>query len=241
MLGSDPHNLNPHNCITHGPTVFLISISHRSVRGLTDSTGLLVNMYEYDPFGNIVDLEERVTNPYTFIGQWGVRKLSQSKGLYYMRARYYNSEHGRFLTVDPFGLSGKSSNLYIYAGNNPIEGIDPRGTTPFAVAAGLILAGAIVNPIVYILQEGDKWTVGGAIASSFSGAVIGAQASVYVLGGAPKFIVGAISGAKNYFVNSLITGKPLKLSDFIQETVVGGIVGVIPWTAGIWGRSKPSK
>ena len=40
--------------------------------------------------------------------------------------RYYDPEIGRYLTRDPIGY-GDGLNVYIYVGNNPINGIDPQG------------------------------------------------------------------------------------------------------------------
>jgi RHS repeat-associated protein len=50
--------------------------------------------------------------------------------LYYMRARYYDSTTGRFISWDPLGenlLDVKSLNLYHYAAQNPLGFIDPMG------------------------------------------------------------------------------------------------------------------
>ena len=44
----------------------------------------------------------------------------------YMRARYYDSELGRFINQDPIGLRG-GMNLYAYVGNNPLNFVDPSG------------------------------------------------------------------------------------------------------------------
>ena len=51
-------------------------------------------------------------------------------GLYYLRARYYNQVTGRFLSRDP--EDGKASDpaslhKYLYAGGDPVNGIDPTG------------------------------------------------------------------------------------------------------------------
>lgn len=47
-------------------------------------------------------------------------------GLYYFRARYYSPELRRFISEDPIGLAG-GVNPYMYAGNDPINSVDPTG------------------------------------------------------------------------------------------------------------------
>lgn len=52
-------------------------------------------------------------------------------GLTYMQARYYDPLIGRFLSVDPVGFTEGGPmyhNRYAYAGNDPINAIDPSGT-----------------------------------------------------------------------------------------------------------------
>jgi RHS repeat-associated protein len=53
--------------------------------------------------------------------------MTEPNGLYYMKARYYDSEVGRFISEDPLGFEGGSLNLYVYAANNPIMFMDPTG------------------------------------------------------------------------------------------------------------------
>jgi RHS repeat-associated protein len=63
-----------------------------------------------------------VTNPFQYTG----RELDTETSLYYYRARYYDSQPGRFLNGDPLGF-GQGVNFYAYVANNPITWIDPTG------------------------------------------------------------------------------------------------------------------
>ncbi|MEN8250695.1 MAG: RHS repeat-associated core domain-containing protein, partial [Bacteroidota bacterium] len=47
-------------------------------------------------------------------------------GLYYNWNRCYDPSTGRYITADPIGLAG-GLNLYLYAGGNPVNAIDPEG------------------------------------------------------------------------------------------------------------------
>jgi RHS repeat-associated protein len=48
--------------------------------------------------------------------------------LYYLRARYYDSTTGQFLSVDPMVDSTLSP--YAYVAGNPLNGSDPTGLSP---------------------------------------------------------------------------------------------------------------
>ncbi len=96
-----------------------------STIALTDSGQNMVNKYSYDSFGNIATNQvENVPQPFKFVGQYGV--MTEPNGFYYMRARYYDPEVGRFISEDPIGFEG-GINLYAYASNNPLLLIDPLG------------------------------------------------------------------------------------------------------------------
>lgn len=100
-----------------------------STIAITDDAEAIVNTYAYDPFGKITDWQEEVGQPFTFVGQYGV--MMEPDGFYYMRARYYDPQVGRFISEDPIGLEGGDVNLYVYAGNNPVNLIDPSGKAAF--------------------------------------------------------------------------------------------------------------
>ncbi|MBI5189203.1 MAG: RHS repeat-associated core domain-containing protein [Nitrospirae bacterium] len=92
---------------------------------LTDEAQSIVNKYSYDPFGNVGTQVEAIAQPFKYVGQFGV--MSESNGFYYMRARYYDPQVGRFISEDPLGFGGGDLNLMAYVWNNPVYGIDPFG------------------------------------------------------------------------------------------------------------------
>lgn len=96
-----------------------------STMAMTNASQTMVNRYAYDPFGNIVNRQETVSQPFTFVGRFGV--MTEPNGFYYMRARYYDPKVGRFISEDPIGFDGGDVNLYAYVLNNPVMGIDPSG------------------------------------------------------------------------------------------------------------------
>jgi RHS repeat-associated protein len=56
-------------------------------------------------------------------------------GLYYLRARYYNPNTGRFMSRDPEdgkAADPKSLHKYLYAGGDPVNGWDPTGRSDLA-------------------------------------------------------------------------------------------------------------
>ncbi|BCO31664.1 hypothetical protein TspCOW1_17670 [Thiohalobacter sp. COW1] len=120
-----------------------------STVAITDADEAIVNAYSYRPYGRVAERSEAVPQPFTYVGQYGV--MEEAAGLYYMRARYYDAEVGRFISEDPIGFEG-GLNLYAYVGGNPIIGVDPEGTycVPCAVWAGraVMTAGRAAAPHV---------------------------------------------------------------------------------------------
>ena len=109
-------------------------------------------------------------------------------GLDMLGARVYDSPSRRFLSTDPkAAIAGSSwfADVYAYAGNNPLEYVDPRGERPMTVA----------DYRKYQSQEGERFmqqslrflALVGVIGSLFI-----APTSILLAGG-----VGFISGAAN--------------------------------------------
>ncbi len=96
-----------------------------STVAITDQSQNMVNKYAYTPFGRLANEQETFSQPFKFVGRYGI--MAESNGLFYMRARYFDAETGRFISEDPIGFAGGDFNLYAYVGNNPVLLIDPLG------------------------------------------------------------------------------------------------------------------
>ena len=90
-----------------------------STTDLRDEDGDAVADYTYDVFGAILDQSGSSPNEFTFTGE----QRDSDSGMYFLRARYYDSATGRFLGQDPL----PAQNLYAYVANNPVNRIDPSG------------------------------------------------------------------------------------------------------------------
>lgn len=114
--------------IVDGNVSYYVTDVRGSVIAIVDDNGNITHKYQYDEFGRVTQKEETDYNPFQYVGKYGVMALDDH--LYYMRARQYDPTIGRFLSEDPIW----STNLYPYASNNPIMGIDPSGlfdSTPY--------------------------------------------------------------------------------------------------------------
>ena len=89
--------------------------------------GAVTQEYAYDAYGCINADEFGIQAP--FYGYNG-EEQNPFTGLQYLRARYYAPQNGGFITQDSFsGVldDALTQNRYTYAGNNPLNNIDPSG------------------------------------------------------------------------------------------------------------------
>ena len=105
----------------------------KSITSLSNSSGSIVNTYSYNSFGSLLSSTGSVVSPFRFTA----RESDSETGLYFYRARYYDSSSGRFLSEDPIGFRGLDINLYRFVRNRP---------TAFTDAAGLVAVDPQFNP-----------------------------------------------------------------------------------------------
>ena len=94
-----------------------------SVRYVLDAAGNVQNDYRYDAFGQRIAGHENIPNRLRYNAQIE----DDLTGLYYLRARYYNTGIGRFTQEDVIYNDGL--NLYAYCNSNPVMYSDPSGFT----------------------------------------------------------------------------------------------------------------
>jgi len=201
-----------------------------STIALSDATGNLITSYTYNPFGGTALTGLSSTNPYQFTG-----RENAGNGIYYYRARYYNSILGRFISEDPAGFAGGDTNLYAYVLNNPTNYRDPSGKCPWCVIAAIGAGFGAVEGAIHGLECGDSgWKLAGDIGrgavSDGLGALAGLGAGIATDN---PYIGGAAGGATSNIVDSVLQGKwpdPASVAvDAGQGALLGGLAdGLIP-------------
>ena len=120
---------------------------HGTVRALANENGKVTDTYTYDAFGNLISSTGSTANSYRYCGE----QFDSTTGLYYLRARYMDTNTGRFISQDTYaGSTADPTSLhkYLYANSNPVSNSDPSGystlTGTQAAMAGMAAIGGII-------------------------------------------------------------------------------------------------
>jgi len=181
----------------NGQTYFYHFDGLGSTRLLTDLNGTVTDSYDYDAFGNIIVRTGTTENPYLFTGQ----QYDANSGFYYLRARYYQPTTGRFTAYDP--LEGDpyapiTLHKYLYAGDDPINKIDPSGEFSIGEAMTTVAIVGILASISYAVPSHILGIVRNQMPVEWTGGLM------YGGGGANKW--GAL-GMTAYLKSKCIQGK----------------------------------
>ena len=128
------------------------------VIAIYDSAGNIKAEYAYDAWGNCTVTNSTLydlayNNPIRYRGYYYDRET----GLYYLNARYYNSQWRRFISpdsteyIDPENPNGL--NLYAYCYNDPVNYADPSGHAPkwwesILIGIGIIAVASLISAAI---------------------------------------------------------------------------------------------
>ncbi len=233
VYGSDA--TTPSLMIRGGTTYRFITDERSSPRLIVNtSTGAIVQRLDYDAFGNITQDTNPGFQPFGFEG--GI--YDADTGLTRLGMRDYDARIGRFTTKDPEGFRSGDTNLYAFAANDPVNGVDPTGNGIFGAiggffgglagdAAGAVsavgnVAAAAVNAVPN-LAAGTLDGLTSGLSTQIAGAVFGFNPSCADFGLAGRigqglgFAGSFLDGAGIAAVGAKLTGKAARAADDAAE------------------------
>ncbi len=172
-----------------------------SVRAVTNAAGARIALYDRTPYGQPQSGDATLAGG---VGWNGHRE--EEGGLVYMRARYYDSTIGRFLSPDdrvPDAEASQTHNPYAFGTGNPIQNNDPDGHFPDSFSSFSGISNA---------NLGFSSTGTFASSSSFFSGIFGGAGSFYSGG---SLFTGAPIGASNIQVSfrNDVQLQPMRASD----------------------------
>ena len=202
-------------------TEYYLYNAHGDVVQRTDSSGAVTKAYTYDAFGVEQNPDSTDPNPFRYCGEY----FDKETGTYYLRARYYSPETGRFTQEDTHW--NPANRLYGDEPQKINERTDKLGLKTYAYApditavmqSGNLYAYCAGNPVMYRDVTGKflGWAVGALVGAVCGG--IGAAISGENIWG------GVASGAASGFVTGLA-------ADFVVVTGGTGAVVVLAYGLG---------
>ena len=126
---------------------------------------------------------------------------SRRTGLQYLRARYYDSSSGNFISMDSYEgsiLSPLSQNRYTYAENDPVNNFDPSGHAA-ASSKGIerYVDSSDINELRAFMQGAAMYQGVQAANENFYGKLMSAQATSFMNYGS---ISGISKSTANYYI-----------------------------------------
>ena len=165
----------------------------------------VVKRIDYDAWGNITYESGSIVQPFGFAG--GIQ--DRDTGLVHFGARDYDPATGRWVQKDPIRFAGGDTNLYAYAGNDPVNRVDPDGRfVHILIGAG---AGALFGGGMAWATGGDVWAgvvsgaVGGGVAVALGGVGGGALGAAAMTGVYDAMTCGRVQGDR-LIVSGLLGG-----------------------------------
>lgn len=115
----------------------------------------LSSAYDYFPFGEFMKTYEENEEKFAFTG----KERDRETGYDYFGARYYDSEIGRFMSVDPLADKYTSWSPYTYTLNNPNRYIDPDGRE--VIAPNQASQNLVLSSVQYMFGKNHGYSFDG--------------------------------------------------------------------------------
>ncbi|RDU23583.1 HNH/endonuclease VII fold putative polymorphic toxin [Anaerosacchariphilus polymeriproducens] len=186
-----------------------------STTKVTNASGKVAYQYTYGSYGELLSGKTGIIR-YLYNGQYGVQ--TDTNGLYYMRARYYNTDIRRFINQDILTGSienSQSLNRYCYVQGNPIRYTDPFGLCPQNNGSFSSIGHTVLDVIGFIPGVGDVVDVINAgwylLEGNEEMAALSAMSALPLIGS----VVG--SGIRLGFKASKFFNKAAKTAKYIEK------------------------
>ena len=131
---------------------------------------------------------------------------SQRTGLQYLRARYYDSSSGNFISMDSYEgsiMSPLSQNRYTYAENDPVNNFDPSGHISVKnKGIERYVDSSDINELRAFMQGAAMYQGARAASENFYGKLMSAQATSFMNYGS---ISGISRSTANYYIEQGIS------------------------------------
>ena len=221
---------------TYGLDVFDVYWYEKNLQGdivaVYNHAGTKLLTYTYDAWGACYTTNASssvpsivTNNPFRYRGYYYDNDL----GLYYLNARYYDENTGRFISADGYVSTGQGLtgyNMYAYCGNNPVMYVDPTGEAWWhwalgaaivvaCAAAVVITAGGAAPGVAAVLAVANGVAATTTASTVAAGAFIGASVAY----GSAAFIAASTSHSVDEFYDE---GS----WDTVIGTAMGGLMGV---------------
>ena len=165
----------------------------------------------YKPFG--IAYGASGTEKFTFAGEM----MDSPSGLFYLMARYYDPNIGRFISMDPLESSNtpQSLNRYVYCLNNPLIIVDKSGLYPlYFEDTGRMNYVASLSPEEALIAQ-NAWIAGGNGDISTKSIDVGDGARIDLVGNQDGFLL---------YEGEVITGATF--CGFDQKTAIEAMHGM---------------
>ncbi len=218
ILGGAPEPVEqiPVGATTASSASYLV-FSPRSLRMIISSVGQVDNFYFCSAWGNCGACATLtgtcspgpVTSPFGFAGGY-----TDSSGLVYLINRYYAPMLREFISVDP--AVATTGTPYAYAGNDPMNWVDPSGLCWPSWACGVEhFIGKHWRGIAQVAIASTAVVVSVASLGSLSGPSLALAAAA----------VGALSSQAGYYAGCIGTSSGCTVTGALTSTIVEGVSG----------------